>query len=112
MLPRSVLTYISARGKGALSASVVLYVRCTALVHFAPQLHQVKAQLLTVQSEMQCPPGLEGSQMGVAEVASGPGRTAMATGLVQSCKVHPTPLAAFMAIILRPVVLDPSHIRY
>lgn len=53
--------------------------------------------------------------MGTAEVASGPGRTAVATGActkpMQNCKVHPTSLGAFIAVILRPVILDPSHIR-
>lgn len=52
--------------------------------------------------------------MGAAEVASGPGRTAMATGActkpMQNCKVHPTSLVASIAITSRPVILDPSHV--
>lgn len=51
--------------------------------------------------------------MGTAEVASGPIRTATATGActkpLQKCKVHPTSLVAFTAMILRPVIVDPSH---
>lgn len=112
--PCSVLTHTLVRGKTCSSRQRGVLLLCTALVNFTMQLQQVKAQLPEVYIQIWCPPGLECLEVGTAEVASGAGRTATATGActepVQNRKAHPTSLLAFIAIILRPVILDPFHV--
>lgn len=112
ILPGSVLTYILVRGKIALFASVVLYTLyyCCEF-YFAAPAGQGSNSGNTFSVVSSWAGVLSG---GTAEVASGHGRTAMATGActspMQSCKAHATSLTALVAIISRPEILDPSHI--
>ena len=95
-MQRSYLCLDLGGGGNALFARAVLYILCTALVTSTLQLQQVKAPVPGAHFWMSCPPGLESSRVGAAEVASGPGRTATATGAcsrpTQSHKPHLPPL--------------------
>lgn len=91
ILPCSVLTYTSVRGEDALLSSVVLHSTCTALVNVTLQLPQLPECIFSCSEPW-------------AGLRSWQDCSAPSTRPMQSCKVHPTSLAAFTATLWREII--------